>query len=187
MPLALRAGVQTTRTWTAAALALALAGCGGKKLDEREALDLLTKPTAGVIGGWALGDSWAKIAASHDERYTVREGSSHQLFQDHGAPMWGVNAIFVLSGDTVAEMEIDVQGREGNDDDAKAIRALEDDLKAYFDKKAKPDGCSQAADQESAWCNWTAKDGTGVDVTWRRLADFKSENLEITVKPAGSP
>jgi hypothetical protein len=171
----------------AAALALGLLGCGGKKLDEAEVLDLLTKPSAGVIGGWALGDSWSKIQASHDARYAVRDlPQGHQLFQDHGMPMWGVNVIFQVDGDKVARFQVDVQGRERNDDDSHTIRDLDDALKAYFDKKAAAKGCSQSDDQRSTWCAWTANDGTQIDVTWRRLADFSKEDLEVNVTPAGS-
>jgi hypothetical protein len=169
--------------------ALLLCGCT-PKLDPAEVKQMLLEQPRGVIGGVDFGDSWDRIKADHDKRYTVRDdntkdGTFRQLRHDLNSP--GENGFFITfdvdAQGKVASYNVSIYGRKGN---MLVVRGLVDDLIAYFDKKIGGGHCgaSPGSKGNSTDCDWTSKPGAPqVGVDYLDMSDIQTGSIEISVKP----
>jgi hypothetical protein len=134
-----------SRPWLVGALlVLPAAGCP-PSIDVDECNALLTKET---LAGVNVGDSWAKVKASHDPRLTVREErGAHQLERDFGKP--GEAGFHVDSevdsAGTIVTLRLNAFGTGKN---RGAVRAMEAALIEHFHDMTGKDGCG------SDMCSW---------------------------------
>ncbi|MCC6522235.1 MAG: hypothetical protein IT373_06210 [Polyangiaceae bacterium] len=134
-----------------------LAACSTPELKEAELVEMLVKPTSGVLGGFALGDSWSKLKAEHDPRYSVRDDTFKQLRRDLGSP--GEEGFFVgftLDGDTVQSIDASIYGSKAN---TAVVRQALDVLGAHFVARVGPGECVPTGPKGQPVCHWASKDG----------------------------
>lgn len=160
------------------------------KLDPLEVQELLIKPQRGLLGGIEIGDSWDKIKADHDARYTVREDQTEsttilQLRRDLSRP--GTNGFYIGftldAGKKVESYRVSIFGQKGN---AVVVRQVLDDLIAHFDKKVGGGKCSRTPGGKgnSSYCDWPSKKGAlGVHVSYMEMQDPISGRISIEIRP----
>ncbi|MFS8066735.1 MAG: hypothetical protein ACMG6S_10220 [Byssovorax sp.] len=171
------------------AMALLLCACT-PKLEQAEVNEMLLKPSRGLLGGIEFGDSWEKIKADHDKRYTVRdekmaEGSFQQLRRDLSDP--GTNGYMITfqldEQKNVKSYSAEIMGRKDN---AVVVRQVLDDVIAHFDKKVGGGKCgkSPGGKGNSSNCRWSSKDGgPTVQVMYMEGNDPISGDIHIEINP----
>lgn len=168
--------------------ALLLTACT-PKLDPNEVNEMLIKPSRGLFGGVELGDSWDKLKADHDKRYTVRdekiEGNAFlQLRHDLGDPgQNGFYLTFHVDGEgKVERFEASIHGQKDN---AVTVRKLLDDVIAHFDAKVGNGHCGKTPGGKgnSSYCSWTKDGGPSVNVNYMEFTDPISGTIRVEIAP----
>jgi len=171
------------------AVALVLSACT-PKLDLAEVDEVLIKPSRGLMGGIEFGDSWEKIKADHDKRYTVRDeqtssGSLQQLRRDLSDA--GTNGYFIsFHLDAQKNVESYSVSIFGQKDNAVGVRKVLDDVIAHFDKKVGGGKCGKipGGKGNSTSCRWSGKDGAStVSLMYMVMEDPISGRIHIDVHP----
>ena len=166
---------------------LPLAACT-PKLDRAEVKQMLLSQPRGLIGGIEFGDSWEKIKAEHDPRYTVRDEKTTiggfkesflQLRHDLGGPDNGYFLTFqVDEQNNVKSYGASVYGRKEN---AIVVRDVFDDLTAQFDAKVGKGVCSKVGNKgDSTGCDWKGP-AAHVNLLYMEFKDPISGRINVTV------
>lgn len=176
-----------------AAFAIALCGCA-TPLKPEEVNEMLLAPTHGILGGIAPGDSWDKLKADHDKRYTVHEDTLksgnftneiRMLHHDLGNPGEDGFSISVKldANNNVTSHSASIYGRKNN---AVVVRKVLDDVIAHFDKVVGNGHCSKTAGGQgnSSSCQWKGTDGTSVTAQYMETTDPITGRIVIDVTPA---
>jgi hypothetical protein len=173
------------------AVALLLGACSPPRLEKDEVNEVLLKPSRGLLGGIEFGDSWEKIKAEHDKRYSVRDeqvaGSSlRQLRRDLSDP--GTNGyMLTFALDDQNNVKTYSAMIMGQKDNAVVVRQVLDDVIAHFDKKLGVGQCGKlpGGQGNSSHCSWRPSGGPTVEVMYMESSDPIDGSIDINITPPG--